>query len=288
MTDDRSLERAARSFIEPGPTQAPEAALERALLTIQTTRQERDLRILRRFSTMTTPARVAATVIIGVLAIGGAAFLLKSTAPDAAARPSASASPSAGPTASASPSAGPPASASPSAGPTVVDASGFAVPFQMSWDIPVRPTVKADVVDIFSGNAGMNVFKVDRAGKDPCHNNDLLAAPLTTSQQFMAWLATIPKVTVGAVTSASFGGQAALERTVTVGTLDGCFDSGELHSGIVSQYGAGGYFMTVGETERWVAMKVHGKLVAIAIWPAGDATLGGAATRALSTLQFTP
>jgi hypothetical protein len=77
MTDDRSLERAARSFIEPGPTRAPEAALERALLLIQATSQERDFRIPRRFSTMTTPARVAAAAVVGVLAIGGAALLFR-------------------------------------------------------------------------------------------------------------------------------------------------------------------------------------------------------------------
>ena len=43
MTDDRSLERAARSWLEVGPTQAPERAVEAALLRIQTTPQERDL-----------------------------------------------------------------------------------------------------------------------------------------------------------------------------------------------------------------------------------------------------
>jgi hypothetical protein len=90
MTDDRSLERAARSFIEPGPTRAPEAALERALDLIQTTRQERGLRIPRRFRTMNTPARVAAAAVICVLAIGGAAFMLRPTGPDAATRPAAS------------------------------------------------------------------------------------------------------------------------------------------------------------------------------------------------------
>lgn len=76
MTDDRSLERAARSFIEPGPTRAPEAAIERALLLIDATLQERDLRIPRRFSTMPTPARVAAAAAIGVIAVGGALFVL--------------------------------------------------------------------------------------------------------------------------------------------------------------------------------------------------------------------
>ena len=43
MTDDRSLERAARSWIEVGPTRAPEPAVQAALLRIQTTSQERDL-----------------------------------------------------------------------------------------------------------------------------------------------------------------------------------------------------------------------------------------------------
>ena len=59
MTDDRSLERAARSFIEEGPTQAPDRAVEAALLRIQTTPQERDQRVPWRFPSMTTPARVA-------------------------------------------------------------------------------------------------------------------------------------------------------------------------------------------------------------------------------------
>ena len=39
MTDDRSLERAARSWLEAGPTQAPDRAVEAALLPINTTRR---------------------------------------------------------------------------------------------------------------------------------------------------------------------------------------------------------------------------------------------------------
>ena len=72
MTDDRSLERAARSWLETGPTEAPDRAVEAALLRIETTPQERDLRIPWRLPRMTTPARVAAAAVIGVLAIGGA------------------------------------------------------------------------------------------------------------------------------------------------------------------------------------------------------------------------
>ena len=72
MTDDRSLERAARSFIEAGPTQAPDRAVEAALLRIETTPQERDLRIPWRFPSMTTPARIAVAAVLGVLLVAGA------------------------------------------------------------------------------------------------------------------------------------------------------------------------------------------------------------------------
>jgi TolB protein len=74
MTDDRSLERAARSFIEAGPTEAPDRAVEAALLRIETTPQERDLRVPWRFPSMTTPARVAVAALVGVLLVGAAAY----------------------------------------------------------------------------------------------------------------------------------------------------------------------------------------------------------------------
>ena len=75
MTDDRSLERAARSWIEVGPTRAPSHAVDAALLRIETTPQERDLRIPRRFTVMPFSARVAAAALIGVLLVGGAVYM---------------------------------------------------------------------------------------------------------------------------------------------------------------------------------------------------------------------
>jgi hypothetical protein len=95
MTDDRSLERAARSWLEAGPTEAPDRAVEAALLRIHTTPQERDLRIPWRLPKMTTPARVAAAAIIGVLAVGGSIVLFRPGTPVGGTGPS--------PTASASP-----------------------------------------------------------------------------------------------------------------------------------------------------------------------------------------
>jgi len=100
MNDDRSLERAARSWLEDGPTQAPDRAVEAALLRIETTPQERDLRIPWRLPKMTTPARVATAAVIGVLAVGGAFLFLG--------RPGQAVVGGPGPSATAAPTAAPP------------------------------------------------------------------------------------------------------------------------------------------------------------------------------------
>jgi TolB protein len=107
MTDDRSLERAARSFIEAGPTQAPDRAVEAALLKIETTPQERDLRIPRRFPSMTTLARLAVAAVLGVLLVGGAIYYFGMPGGPTVGGPGPGPSPSAppSPTSSSSPSA---------------------------------------------------------------------------------------------------------------------------------------------------------------------------------------
>jgi hypothetical protein len=136
MTDDRSLERAARSWIENGPTEAPDRAVEAALFQIQTTPQERDLRIPWRLPTMTTPARVAAAAVIGVLVIGGALVVLKPGTSSGIGGPGPSPSPSPTPTAS------PTLSPSPSVATIVVPAMtttftstrhGFNISYPAGW-----------------------------------------------------------------------------------------------------------------------------------------------------------
>jgi hypothetical protein len=81
MTDDRSLERAARSWLEEGPTQAPDSAVNAALSRIQTTRQDWDLRILWRLPTMSVSARVlAAGVVLAAVGLGAILAVLRPTA----------------------------------------------------------------------------------------------------------------------------------------------------------------------------------------------------------------
>jgi len=70
MTDDRTLERAARSWLEEGPNRAPDRPVEAALARIQTTRQERDLPIPWRFPTMNPIIRIAAAALVAAVALG--------------------------------------------------------------------------------------------------------------------------------------------------------------------------------------------------------------------------
>lgn len=99
MTDDRSLERTARSWIEAGPTRAPEHAVNAALERVNRTTQERGIRVPWRFPAMTTPARLAAAALVGVVAIGGVFLLIRPSpsAPGTQPTPEPTASPSASP-----------------------------------------------------------------------------------------------------------------------------------------------------------------------------------------------
>jgi dipeptidyl aminopeptidase/acylaminoacyl peptidase len=112
MTDERSLERAARSWLELGPTQAPDHAVDAALLVIQTTPQERAWHVPRRFRLMSTTSRLAAAATaVAVVAVAGAFVLRPGGQTNVAAPPSPSPAPSARP----SPSSVAVASSGPSA-----------------------------------------------------------------------------------------------------------------------------------------------------------------------------
>jgi Tol biopolymer transport system component len=99
--DDRTFERRARAWLELGPVDPPEPVVQAALLAIESTNQERDLRIPWRFPTMTTRLGLAAVAVFGVLAVG-LFYLSRPGAGDVGA-PSQSLSPSSTPAASFNP-----------------------------------------------------------------------------------------------------------------------------------------------------------------------------------------
>lgn len=77
---DRVFEHAVSDWLEAGSDRTPPAAIDAVLLAVKTTPQQRDLRIPRRFTLMTTPMRLAA-LIAGVAIAGVAALALPNRGP---------------------------------------------------------------------------------------------------------------------------------------------------------------------------------------------------------------
>ena len=99
MTDQRELDRLLDSFFANGTDELADRVIENALDEIDHTRQRHALRLPRRIQAMPMLTRVAAAAVIGVVAVGGAFFLLKPGQPAAVGDPApttaATASPSA-------------------------------------------------------------------------------------------------------------------------------------------------------------------------------------------------
>ena len=73
MSDDPTFDRTARIWLEDGPGDAPDDVLQAALLAIETTPMERDLRIPWRFPPMIRSS-FAAVAIVAIVAVGGLAI----------------------------------------------------------------------------------------------------------------------------------------------------------------------------------------------------------------------
>ena len=78
MTDDRSLERAARTWLEDGPAVAPDRAVDAALERIETTRQERGPLVPWRMPFMTPAMKLAGAAVLVVAAVAGSLYLFGS------------------------------------------------------------------------------------------------------------------------------------------------------------------------------------------------------------------
>jgi len=81
MNTDRDFDRIAMAWLADGPEELSDRVLDAVVDEIHVTRQRHALRLPWRFSTMTTPARVAAAAVIGVLAVGGAFFAFNRSQP---------------------------------------------------------------------------------------------------------------------------------------------------------------------------------------------------------------
>ena len=74
-------------WLEDDPDDAPDAALETVLAAFPSIPQRRTLRVPWRTRPMTSPARVAAAALVGVLAIGATMFVIRPVSPDVGTKP---------------------------------------------------------------------------------------------------------------------------------------------------------------------------------------------------------
>ena len=81
MTDQRELDRLLGAYFVDGTDELADRVIDAALDQIDHTQQRRPLRVLRRFQTMPMSARLAAAAVIGVLAVAGAAYLVRPNQP---------------------------------------------------------------------------------------------------------------------------------------------------------------------------------------------------------------
>lgn len=76
MSDDRSVERSIRSWLEEGPTMAPDRPVEAALSRIEQTAQEWGPLAPWRLPTMHPLMRFASAAVIAAIAVAGALYVL--------------------------------------------------------------------------------------------------------------------------------------------------------------------------------------------------------------------
>jgi hypothetical protein len=207
MTDDRSIERAARSWLDDGPTEAPDRAINAALLQIQTTNQERDWHVPWRDRHMTSTLRLlAGAAAIAVIVVGGMLFFRPANSPNVGAQ-------------SPSPSS---AASAVAASPTAVDIGPLVEPFTSSRygytvHFPAGWTIKPATTSWLAGaanNWGSGINDELSSSRIRFSGAAQILAPGQTADE---WL-----VAYGSpVASLASGGDPAMWRRVTIDGFEG-------------------------------------------------------------------
>ena len=273
--DDRSLERAARTWLEAGPTQAPDRAVEGALHQIQDIPQERGLRIPWRLPTMNPIPRLAAAAVIVTIAVGAGAYLL---------RPQDN---TGGPQVSPSPSPNAPGL---SPRPTAVDASPvawesklFTIPIAMTfgdgWRLDSERTID---VDLQHGITDLGISRLDVTtvpGEQPADPFVPFPADLA------AWLSQRPEFGPVTVHEVTIGGRPGTLIDADF-TWDGKSDTKFLRYGSVAwNYDQA----TAGQRGRWIVLPGAGDTGVVIFMEspiAGFEATAASLDRLLATLTF--
>ena len=226
MTDDRSLERAARSWLEEGPTRAPDRPVDAALARVQTTSQERDLRVPWRYQQMNRPLQLA----VGAAAAALVVVLVATVLPDRfgdvgndASRPPSSPVATTTNSLEASPTVlireGP---LSPG---TYITPSVF--PVSVTFSVPdgwTADQLGSNVIVLSSDLAYFGLWIVSEAQRDPCGLGGVGDSPVgPTAADLAAALAAAPGFTSTGPVDESIGGLDS-QYVEMIGPLAGCTD----------------------------------------------------------------
>jgi len=281
MNDERSFERTARAWLESGVNQAPDRAVQAVLLAIETTPQERDLRIPWRFPTMNTPFRVAAAAVIGVMLLGGAAYLFGGGGPNIGGPASPTPSPSPSPSPAPSPTPAlrqlPQEQTVLEAG-TYVAGDPFGVPVSLTvpggWIGRVGGPYLAWVAAQTGNQAEISLSLFDKVFADPCHYTQGFVDPLPgpTVEALATALADMPALDVTTPTDVTVDGYRGKQLTMTApASRDGCaparegFAVWQLPLGAINA-------MSPGQRQRVWILDVAGQRLVIAAAESPDST----------------
>jgi hypothetical protein len=207
------FDRTARLWLQDGPSQLSDRALDAALDEIHVTRQRRALWPAWRFPSMNIAIRLAAVVAVLVVAVAG----IKYFAPGDSGLGSPQVSPSAGPTPRGSLVEGDPVQLQPG---TYVTADPFLVRATLTvpkgWDGHLGGPYFAQLSRLYGpGEVMISIF--DNVYADPCdYGKGLLNPPPGPKvDDLVAALTAMPGVQATAPTDATLGGYAAKQLTVT-------------------------------------------------------------------------
>jgi hypothetical protein len=246
MSDDPTFDRTARIWLDEGPGSAPESVLQSALLAIETTPMERDLRIPWRHPPMIRTS-FAALALGAIVVVGGAAIWLNQSprslpaggvTPTHSASPPPTAAPTTAPaTPAPSPSTLPAATGELTAG-TRYTVPAFSQP--MSFVEPGFPT--ADGTPTGDAWADGNTWRVRvnplwavtihddiRMGIDLCKAESGTRDLPDTPEAIGAWLAGSSETTLSAPMSLQVDGRTATAWDVTFGTSCAGSIAGEVY-----------------------------------------------------------
>ena len=218
---DQPFEHAVRDWLEDGSDRTPRPAIDAVLLAVKTTRQERDLRIPRRFTQMPTYMRLAAGIaIVAVLGVGAFAYLNRGPGVGTV-QPSQTPS-----TAPSSPSPAVLRNGPLTAGRYTTQAA-FPVPIMVTvpddWAALTATGRTVSVLDAGEGGtAYLGFWIVDTAGRDPCGLGGVADSPVgPTVNDLATALAGAPGFDATGPTDVSVDGIDG-EYVELVGPLPGC------------------------------------------------------------------